>query len=156
MPFGAPPSGSTLTSSTPLTDAPQGTQTQQQAGPWGSGSGQGGGFGTYGAPIFAGPYGGPAGPNFMALNQPQFASVSGPVYPSFSSPAGFVPPQGGYGVPTTTTQQTNTPVTPSTQTGITPTNPALSSQAAGYTPLASQPNYGQQMGGTTGYKSTMK
>jgi len=95
------------------------------------------------------------GPQYLSMG-PQYASVAGPSYPSFSSPAGFLPPPQGYGVPTTTTQQVNNPIQPSTQTGVTPNNPALSSQAAGYTPLASPPNYGQQMGGTTGYKNTMK
>ena len=154
MPFGAPPSGNALTTSTPLNNPIGGTVT-----PWGGGGGQGGqgGWGGSGNPNYFGPYGGPSGPNWIAgLQQPQFASVSGPSYPSFSSPAGFVPPSQGYGVPTTTTLQTGNPQTPSTQTGVTPTNPALSSQAAGYSPLTAQPNFGQQMGGTTGYKSTMK
>lgn len=87
---------------------------------------------------------------------PQYASVQGPSYPSFSSPAGFMAPPSGYGVPSTLTQQVSSPYTPYSQGGITPTNPLLSSQAAGYTPLSSPPNYGMMMGGTTGYKSTQK
>jgi len=147
MPFGAPPSGQATAYSTPTPQSQAPTVTQQGQGqpgmtPWGMA-----GQANY-------------GPQFMAMGGteygPQFASVAGPQYPSFSSPAGFLPPAGGYGVPQTTIQQVGNPYTPYTQSGVTPVNPMLSSQAAGYTPLASQPNYGMQMGSTTGYKSTMK
>jgi hypothetical protein len=157
MPFGTA-SGQVTATSTP--GAPGAPTVTQQTGPWGSGvQGDYGGLsrqwsGAQERPYF-GTMGIGQGPQYLSMG-PQYASIAGPAYPSFSSPAGFLPPQQGYGVPTTNIQQVNNPIQPFTQSGVTPSNPALSSQAAGYTPLASPPNYGQQMGGTTGYKSTMK
>ena len=83
--------------------------------------------------------------------QQQYSSVS----PSSTAQAGFIPPPQGYGVPTTTLQQVPNTYPPSQLSGSTPQT-QLSTQLAGYSPMNTQPNYNQQFGGTTGYKSTMK
>jgi len=88
---------------------------------------------------------------------PQFASAGGPMYastPSFSTPAGFIPPPQGYGVPTGITQSVGQTFTPSTLSGYAPQSQQV--PTAGYSPMNAQPNYNMMMGGTTGYKSTMK
>jgi hypothetical protein len=93
-----------------------------------------------------------------AQNNPQYASTQ-PAYsstsPALSTPAGFIPPPGGYGAPTTTLQQTAYPYPPSGLSGYTPQYSGTQQQA-GFSPLNTQPNYNMMMGGTTGYKSTMK
>jgi len=87
-----------------------------------------------------------------------FSSTSYPMYastPSFNTPGGFTPPPTGYGVPTGITQQVAQPQVPPTMSGITPGS-IPQTQQAGFTPLQSQPNFNMMMGGTTGYKNSMK
>lgn len=93
----------------------------------------------------------PGGPQYASRGG-QFSSVA----PSQSTAAGFIPPPQGYGVPTTQTQQVSNTYPPSQLSGVTPQAAQLSTQLAGYTPMNTQPNYNMMMGGTTGYKSTMK
>jgi hypothetical protein len=52
-------------------------------------------------------------------------------------------------------QQTQYPYPPSSLSGYSPQSSGQQQQA-GYTPMSTQPNYNMMMGGTTGYKSTMK
>jgi hypothetical protein len=94
----------------------------------------------------------------QAQNNPQWSSVASKyasTTPALSTPAGFIPPPGGYGVPNTILQQTGYPYPPSSLSGNAPQSSGQQQQA-GYTPLSTQPNYNMMMGGTTGYKSTMK
>jgi hypothetical protein len=78
-----------------------------------------------------------------------------PVYQqSFANQQGFIAPPQGYGVPNTQTQQVQSPYLP--LSGVSPFSVSVQQPAAGYTPLSAQPNYNMMMGGTTGYKSTMK
>jgi len=110
-------------------------------------SGGGGGGGGYGPGTSGGypPLGG-----FSSTAYPMYAST-----PSFNTPGGFTPPPSGYGVPTGMTQQVAQPQVPPTMSGITPGS-IPQTQQAGFTPLQSQPNFNMMMGGTTGYKNSMK
>ncbi|HKD45419.1 MAG TPA: hypothetical protein VKD24_07150 [Candidatus Angelobacter sp.] len=118
-----------------------------------------GGMGGFGRPQFASPQQQqqnppqwPTGPNYASLAA-RYSSTT----PALSTPQGFIPPPGGYGVPTTTLQQVSTPYPPASLSGNASFQSATPPQQAGFSPLQVQPNYNLMMGGTTGYKNpTMK